>query len=378
MSATTPQMPFRREPTAPFFDPSQPHSLLRYFEDLEELFSRCGIHNLEDRKKWTLRYVPIEVADFWELLPGWIGAADWTSLKQNVAARYPACDDEHRYRFADLVSLADSQTNQEIRTLDQWSSFLNQYIIISQYLLARNRLDRLEQQRYLLRSLSPSLREEVESYRYQRDPHYDPEELLSVAEMDAAVQSCFRYHASPRSKIEPLIALESKSSNSLAKTTTDQLSALISKLVQKELTRLEHQYSPSLPVEPAPVPVSLARKPQKDRIFASISSLIDPIDPVRVPSAAHHTFALPQEKQLHSERVLVPMREEPRKEKPREQATMTKKIERELPSQKPRVQPLVSVFPLSRVSEVPKPRVEEESKPRVQDRVEVSEVQPSP
>jgi len=150
MSATLPQMPFHRESTAPSFDPSQPCTLLHYFEDLEQLFDRCQIQDLEERKRWTLRYVPIEVADLWECLPGWIRATDWPALKSSVAARYPACSEEHRYRFVDLVALADSQRSLEIQTLDQWSSFLNQYIVISQYLLTRNHLNPLEQQRYLL------------------------------------------------------------------------------------------------------------------------------------------------------------------------------------------------------------------------------------
>ena len=380
MSATTPQMPFRREPTAPIFDPSQPRSLLRYFEDLEELFSRCGIHDLEDRKKWTLRYVPIEVADFWELLPGWTGAVDWTSLKRNVAARYPACDDEHRYRFADLVALADSQMNQEISSIEQWSEFLNQYLVISQYLITRHHLDPLEQQRYLLRSLSPSLRYEVESYLYRVDPRRDPEQLASVAELDTAVQYCLRIlpHSTPGA-ISTIIKTEPSNSPQ----TVEQLSAIVAKLIEKELAKWEYPSSspsmsvitPALDIAPVPL-VSLARKPQKDRVFASISSLIDPIDPVRVPSAARRTFALPQEKQLRSERVLVPMREEPRKEKPHEQATMTKKMERELPSQECSEQPLIAVFPLSQVPKAPQPRVEEELQPKVPVKVKAPEVEP--
>jgi 5'-deoxynucleotidase YfbR-like HD superfamily hydrolase len=163
-------MPFRQEKSAPNFDPTQPRSLLRYFEDLEQLFERCSIQDFAEKKRWTLRYVPIEVADLWEYLPGWISAVDWPSLKRAVAARYPACDDEHRYRFADLVALADSQTSQEISSIEQWSTFLNQFLVISQYLLTRHHLDPLEQQRYLLRSLSPSLRHRVESYRYHVDP----------------------------------------------------------------------------------------------------------------------------------------------------------------------------------------------------------------
>ncbi|OAX31221.1 hypothetical protein K503DRAFT_806256 [Rhizopogon vinicolor AM-OR11-026] len=135
MPLTTPQMPFHQELSAPSFDPAQPRSLLRYFGDLE---------------RWTLRYVPIEVADLWECLPGWISATDWPALKSSVAARHPACHDEHRYSFADFVTLVDGQASQGIHSINQWSKFLNQFLIVSQYLLARHHLDPLEQQCYLL------------------------------------------------------------------------------------------------------------------------------------------------------------------------------------------------------------------------------------
>ncbi|KAJ8594704.1 hypothetical protein M405DRAFT_729346 [Rhizopogon salebrosus TDB-379] len=166
MSVTTPQMPLRRELAAPIFDPTRPRSLPCYFEDLEEHFARCCIDDLDARKRWTLRYAPIEAADLWEYLPGWTSATDWAAVKRNVAARYPACDYEHRYTFTDFTSLVNSQASQVFSSIAQWSEFLNQYLVISQYLIAQQRLDPLEQQRHLLRSLSPSLRLQVESHLY--------------------------------------------------------------------------------------------------------------------------------------------------------------------------------------------------------------------
>jgi hypothetical protein len=236
----------------------------------------------------------MEVVDLWEYLPGWISAVDWPSLKRAVAAHYPACDDEHRYRFADLVALADSQTSQEISSIEQWSTFLNQFLVISQHLISQHRLDPLEQQRYLLRSLSPSLRHEVKSYRYHVDPRHDPELLASVEEVDTAVQYCLQVSSHSTPKREP--------SNSPK--TVEQLSALVAKLVEKELAKLEYpSSSPSTPVitpalNIAPVPVSLARKPataEEDHIFASFSASDHPVEPVKAPSASQHALALTRE-----------------------------------------------------------------------------------
>ncbi|KAJ8582616.1 hypothetical protein M405DRAFT_749978 [Rhizopogon salebrosus TDB-379] len=239
-------MPFRQEDSAPSFNPTQPGSLLHYFEDLEQLFERCGIQDLAEKKRWALRYVLIEVADLWEYLPGWTSATDWAAVKRNVAAHYPACDYEHRYTFADFTSLIDSQASQEFSSIAQWSEFLNQYLVISQYLIARRRLDPLEQQCYLLRSLSPSLRLQVESYMYRINPCRDPEHIMSVVEVDTAVAHCLCTPELPHTMLtKPLI---DESDRSRSPKTVEQLSALVAKLVQKELTKLEYQSSPSLPV----------------------------------------------------------------------------------------------------------------------------------
>jgi hypothetical protein len=415
MSVTTPQMPFRRERAAPIFDPTRPRSLLRYFEDLEEHFARCCIDDLDARKQWTLRYAPIEAADLWEYLPGWISATDWAAVKRNVAARYPACDNEHRYTFADFTSLVDSQASQEISSVEQWSTFLNQFLVMSQHLISRHRLDPLEQQRYLLRSLSPHLRHEVESHLYQVDPRRDQEQLPSVEEVDVAVQHCFRLslHSTPiPSKTIPL----AEPSNSPK--TVEQLSALVAELVEKELAKLEYL-----------IPASLTRKPaasRDDRVFASISISKSPIEPVKVPLAPRRTLALsrtrympPQERnfslpppkvtkpartkpesvsaatpnhvydQLLDVPIAIPLRElilqhsssekavlaskDLKSSKPHEQATMTKKIERELPSQECSSPPTIAIFPLSQVLEAPLSCVEEDRVPKSKPQVPVIE-----
>ena len=56
---------------------------------------------------------------------------------------------------------------------------------------------------------------------------------------------------------------------------------------------------------------------------------------------------------------------------------MTKKMERELPSQECSEQPFIAVFPLSQVPKAPQSRVEEEVQPKVPVKVKAPEVEPS-
>jgi hypothetical protein len=432
MSVTTPQMPFRRELAAPIFDPTRPRSLLRYFEDLEEHFARCCIDDLDGRKRWTLRYAPIEAADLWEYLPGWTGATDWAALKRNVAARYPACDYEHRYTFTDFVALTDSQASQGISSVEQWSTFLNQYLVISQYLITRRRLDPLEQQRYLLRSLSRSLRLQVESYMYRIDPCRDPEHIMSVAEVDTAVMYCLRTPELPHTMLtKPLV---DESDQSRSPKTVEQLSALVAKLVQKELTKLEYQSSPSLPVITPALAIAPARSSFAPRRLASDNDLahspvplLSHVTHVEVPLASRRASAqmvrssamsrivypppgLPPPKakktesdnratasltfdQLLDAPITIPLRDlvAPRSKRvlpgedlrivePRQQATMTTKIEYSLPRQESQSRVPVAVFTLSQVPKESPSHIEEDlakSQPEVPVTTESPEVQPS-
>ena len=130
--ATVQYMPMRRECSAPSFDPSQPRELVRYFGELEDHFARCCISDLDERKRYTLRYVPMEVEDLWSLLPGWTAASSWDALKLAVMARYPACQDAFRYTFADLLSLVERRRSEgDFGTVTEWSSYFNQYLVIS-------------------------------------------------------------------------------------------------------------------------------------------------------------------------------------------------------------------------------------------------------
>jgi hypothetical protein len=80
--ATPGQMPMCNEQSVPSFDLTRLRELVRYFEELEDHFSHCTITDLANRKKWMLKYVPMQVADLWKSLPEWTSATDWATLHQ--------------------------------------------------------------------------------------------------------------------------------------------------------------------------------------------------------------------------------------------------------------------------------------------------------
>ncbi|OBZ79587.1 hypothetical protein A0H81_01077 [Grifola frondosa] len=68
-------MPARGHHTAPVFDPKEPRTLLRFFEDLEYLFTTLATAPTNElKKRHAVRYAPIDVADMWDQLPSYADA----------------------------------------------------------------------------------------------------------------------------------------------------------------------------------------------------------------------------------------------------------------------------------------------------------------
>ncbi|TFK57737.1 hypothetical protein OE88DRAFT_1620458, partial [Heliocybe sulcata] len=64
-------LPSRRDKNAPVFDPENPRSLLRYLEDLEDLFRShtALITNDAEKKRTAVKYVPMHEEEMWKGLP---------------------------------------------------------------------------------------------------------------------------------------------------------------------------------------------------------------------------------------------------------------------------------------------------------------------
>ena len=99
-------MPSRGDRAAPTFDPAQSRSLRRYFEDLERLFTRSQIVDDADKKLYACSYVPIDVADMWEMLPEYSDVQKtYDQFKEAVIKLYPGSDIGQLWTRADLFTL---------------------------------------------------------------------------------------------------------------------------------------------------------------------------------------------------------------------------------------------------------------------------------
>ncbi|OBZ73904.1 hypothetical protein A0H81_06075 [Grifola frondosa] len=89
-------MPARGHHTAPVFDPKEPRTLLRFFEDLEYLFTTLATAPTNElKKRHAVRYAPIDVADMWDQLPSY---ADATKTRTIAIGHFYGTDLGDYYR----------------------------------------------------------------------------------------------------------------------------------------------------------------------------------------------------------------------------------------------------------------------------------------
>ena len=96
-------MPARGDRSAPTFDPMKPQELKCYFEDLEFLFTAANVTDDGEKKRHTVRYVAVELADIWETLSEYAdNAKSYVQFKAAIHELYPDADDKYRYTLGDL------------------------------------------------------------------------------------------------------------------------------------------------------------------------------------------------------------------------------------------------------------------------------------
>ncbi|GJE97446.1 hypothetical protein PsYK624_136650 [Phanerochaete sordida] len=180
-------MPLRGEPGAPTFDPLQPRSLARYFDDLDDLFLRAGIRDDTEKKRHALRYVSLRDADCWELLDEFdLGSFD--DWQRAILALYPGADDSHKYSRRDLEDLVQRWRATSVQTLGDWAEFSRDFVAISRWLLRHKRLSEHEQSTLCRDALADDVQRRVALRLEVKYPDTHPEDGYSFAQIDEAVR----------------------------------------------------------------------------------------------------------------------------------------------------------------------------------------------
>ena len=189
----------RGDRNAPVFDPEKPRTLERYFDDLETHFARAGVTDEQEKKKYALKFVSIDVADLWEVLPEYaVDAANtYAVFKRAIFKLYPGTETGKRYAKADLEHLVDQWKNRGITNLGEWSEYYREYLQISRYLLAQGKLAADEQKRLCIRGISGDVRSKLDARLSIVKSDVHPSDGYEVADIHAAME--FILHGTTRS-----------------------------------------------------------------------------------------------------------------------------------------------------------------------------------
>lgn len=154
----------RGDRNAPTFDPEKPRTLERYFDDLETHFARSGVTDETDKKKYAVKFVSIDVADLWEVLPEYEDpATTYNNFKAAILKLYPGTQSGKRYAKADLEHLVDRWQSRGIANLGEWSEYYREYLQISRYLVAQGKLAADEQKRLCIKGVSGESRQKLDA-----------------------------------------------------------------------------------------------------------------------------------------------------------------------------------------------------------------------
>jgi hypothetical protein len=127
-TAPTFHMPLCGMPNMPKFDGS-PRELLHYFEDVKRLTDAAGLHG-QSRIDATLRYVPRDDAETWEMLKVTKGG-DYDAFINAVKPLYPGCERDAQYARSNLDFIIADQAGKIMHSQTDLRQYYRSFLRVS-------------------------------------------------------------------------------------------------------------------------------------------------------------------------------------------------------------------------------------------------------
>ncbi|KAI8969751.1 hypothetical protein BD414DRAFT_427986 [Trametes punicea] len=182
--AEKPAMPPCGDPRAPYFDPDNPRTLRRFFQDLEALFERSGVESDAQKKQWVLRYFSIDVTDLRKNLPECVDETKtYEDFKRAIIALYPGADNSRKYSLADVEDLVARRASAPIATAAELSSYYRDFYTMTSYLISQNRLSTSEQSRLFVRGIVQPLWVQMSQRLQLKLPDHYPEDSYKLEDV---------------------------------------------------------------------------------------------------------------------------------------------------------------------------------------------------
>ena len=178
-------MPARGERAAPTFDTSKPRELIRFFEELEYLFTRASLEEESEKKKHVLRYVEFDVEQIWKTFPEYSDPTKtYTAFKNAILVHYPDASGDYVYSLRDMDLLIGERQRLGISTTTDLSDYHLKFISITSWLIEKKQLGSLEQERGYLRAFQPHLLAAVNNRLQMKFPDRHPNIPHTVKDVD--------------------------------------------------------------------------------------------------------------------------------------------------------------------------------------------------
>ncbi|GLB43661.1 putative integrase core domain containing protein [Lyophyllum shimeji] len=185
--AHNPIMSARGHPTAPTFSTNGPE-LLRFFEDLEFLFSDCNIADDQMKKRYTVRYVDVATNDLWINLDEYANPRTYAEWKTAVVALYPGTSQDRRYTMADLDLLVGERNRLGIYSVDDLAAFHRTFLTITSFLISRQRFTERERDQQYKRAFRDEFWNQIQRRLEILFPNHDLDTPYSMANIKASAE----------------------------------------------------------------------------------------------------------------------------------------------------------------------------------------------
>jgi len=178
----------RNERAAPVFNTDRPRELPRFFEDLEQLMERAHIKASADMKKQVVRYVDFETEQVWKTIPEFKDAnATYDQYKAAIMVHYPDASGDYVYSIRDMDMLIGERQRVGISSAKDLSEYHLQFTAITSWLIDKEQLSKLEQQRAYIRVFQTPLLNAISNRLQLKNPDHHPNLPYKVSEVyDAA------------------------------------------------------------------------------------------------------------------------------------------------------------------------------------------------
>ncbi|TFK78559.1 hypothetical protein K466DRAFT_467032, partial [Polyporus arcularius HHB13444] len=130
-------MPYRGSRKAPTFDPGDPLTVARFFDDLDWMFRRSHIDDDVERLDYVLSYVPNVVWRQWQVLASLPESTTYDSFKTMVLDLYPEAEDSHVLSWKSYKELVAERRSQLFASLEDYAAFYRDFFPLSCSLVSR-------------------------------------------------------------------------------------------------------------------------------------------------------------------------------------------------------------------------------------------------